>query len=51
LAERLGDLDAVGPILQGMNQPVNDLSRGCSTDDIYKMIAITANQAIGAKPQ
>ena len=46
LAERLGDVESVGPILQGMAQPVNDLSRGCSISDIYKMIAITANQAI-----
>lgn len=49
LAERLGDLDAVGPILQGMAKPVNDLSRGCSIDDIYKMIAITSMQAMAAK--
>lgn len=46
LAQRLGDMEAVGPILQGMAQPVNDLSRGCSIDDIYNMVAITANQAI-----
>ncbi|NDW08814.1 phosphate acetyltransferase [Dysgonomonas sp. 520] len=49
LVQRLGDADAVGPILQGMAAPVNDLSRGCSIDDVYKMVAITANQAIAAK--
>ena len=49
LVERLGNADAVGPILQGMAAPVNDLSRGCSVDDIYKMVAICANQAIGTK--
>ncbi len=49
MVQRLGDADAVGPVLQGMACPVNDLSRGCSVDDIYKMIAITANQAIAAK--
>lgn len=49
LVQRLGDADAVGPILQGMAAPVNDLSRGCSIDDIYKMVAITANQALAAK--
>jgi len=49
LVQRLGNADAVGPILQGMAAPVNDLSRGCSVDDIYKMVAICANQAIGIK--
>ncbi|MDR3340355.1 MAG: phosphate acetyltransferase [Candidatus Symbiothrix sp.] len=49
LVQRLGNAEAVGPILQGMAAPVNDLSRGCSIDDIYKMIAICANQAIGMK--
>lgn len=49
MVERLGGAEAVGPILQGMAAPVNDLSRGCSVDDIYKMVAICANQAIGLK--
>ena len=51
LVQRLGNADAIGPILQGIARPVNDLSRGCSVDDVYKMIAITANQAIAAKKQ
>ena len=49
MVERLGHATAIGPVLQGIARPVNDLSRGCSIDDIYNMVAITANQAIAAK--
>jgi phosphate acetyltransferase len=49
LVQRLGGAEAVGPILQGMAAPVNDLSRGCSVSDVYNMVAIAANQAIAAK--
>ncbi len=49
LVQRLGNADAIGPVLQGIARPVNDLSRGCSVDDVYKMIAITACQAQAAK--
>jgi len=49
LVQRLAGAEAIGPILQGIAAPVNDLSRGCSTDDIFKMITITSNQAIGLK--
>ena len=49
MVERLGHATAIGPVLQGIARPVNDLSRGCSVDDIYNMVAITANQAIAAK--
>ena len=49
LVQRLAGAEAVGPVLQGMAAPVNDLSRGCSADDIYNMVAIAANQAIALK--
>ena len=46
IAQRLGGYDAVGPVLQGLNSPVNDLSRGCSTEDVYNLSIITAAQAL-----
>ena len=49
LVQRLGDAVAIGPVLQGIARPVNDLSRGCSVDDIYNLGAITACQAQEAK--
>lgn len=49
IAQRLGMFEAIGPILQGLNAPVNDLSRGSSAEDIYKLAIITAAQAIDAK--
>lgn len=49
LVQRLAGATAIGPILQGIAAPVNDLSRGCSIDDVYKVVCITCNQAIGAK--
>ncbi len=49
LVQRLGKVEAVGPVLQGLAAPVNDLSRGCFPEDIYKTIIITCNQAIGLK--
>ena len=49
LVQRLAPAEAIGPILQGMAAPINDLSRGCSVSDIVNLVAITANQAAGMK--
>ena len=46
IAQRLGNFEAIGPILQGMNQPISDLSRGCNEEDVYKLAIITAAQAL-----
>jgi phosphate acetyltransferase len=46
IAQRLGGFEAVGPFLAGLNAPVNDLSRGCSEEDVYKTAIVTANQTL-----
>ncbi|UTR12259.1 phosphate acetyltransferase [Evansella sp. LMS18] len=46
IAQRLGEFEAIGPILQGLNKPVNDLSRGCNVEDVYKLGLITAMQGL-----
>ena len=48
LVQRLAKAEAIGPVLQGMAAPINDLSRGCSVSDIVNLVAITANQAAGS---
>ncbi len=46
IAQRMGKFEAVGPILQGLNKPVNDLSRGCDEEDVYKLALISAAQSL-----
>ena len=46
IAQRFGAFEAVGPILQGLNQPISDLSRGCVEEDVFKTAIITANQTL-----
>lgn len=46
MAQRLGGFEAIGPILQGLNAPVNDLSRGCNEEDVYKLAIISAAQSL-----
>ena len=47
LVQRFAEAEAIGPIMQGMAAPINDLSRGCSVEDIVNVVAITATQACG----
>lgn len=49
LVQRLAHAEAIGPVLQGLAAPINDLSRGCSVSDIVNLVAITANQSAGLK--
>lgn len=46
IAQRLGGFEAIGPILQGLNKPISDLSRGCNEEDVYKLSIITAAQSL-----
>lgn len=46
IAQRLGGYEALGPILQGLNAPINDLSRGCSIQDVYNLVVVTASQSL-----
>ncbi|MBT6267418.1 MAG: phosphate acetyltransferase, partial [Tateyamaria sp.] len=49
IAQRVGGCKAIGPIIQGLAQPANDLSRGCTTDDVLNMIAVTVLQFAAQK--
>lgn len=46
IAQRFGNFEAIGPILQGLNKPISDLSRGCNEEDVYKLAIVTANQSL-----
>lgn len=46
IAQRFGGFEAIGPILQGLNKPISDLSRGCNEEDVYKLAIVTANQSL-----
>ncbi|GKS80812.1 phosphate acetyltransferase [Ligilactobacillus pabuli] len=46
IAQRFGGFEAIGPILQGLNEPVSDLSRGCNEQDVYNVAVLTAAQAV-----
>ena len=46
IAQRFGSFEAIGPILQGLNKPVSDLSRGCNEEDVYKLSIITSPTSI-----
>lgn len=46
IAQRFGNFEAIGPILQGLNKPISDLSRGCNEEDVYKLAIITATQSL-----
>ncbi len=46
IAQRLGNFQAIGPILQGLNKPISDLSRGCNSEDVYKLSIISAAQSL-----